>query len=167
MQTKPKSNSIITHSLVDNVITFKVQDAGAVELDMAEISTAVINHAAVHGMIQRVSDGAAKSRDAITGKPASPGEKLAAMIRIVDHYMTGTTDWNLTREGGSEGGLLFRALCAARSKTDPEKIREFIDELKGSEKTALLNSPTVKPHADEIRAASTKGIDTDKLLKGL
>ena len=97
MITKAKSNSVITHKLENNVITFTVRDAGEFTLDMGKLSTAVRDRAAVHGMIQRISDRAAISRDEKTGLSATPESKLAAMQNLADFYMTGTEDWSPSR----------------------------------------------------------------------
>jgi hypothetical protein len=107
MQTKPKSNSIITHTVRElddgNIeITFHVKDAGDVVLNTKHLHDDIMQRAAVHGLIQRISDAAAKSRDEVTGKPASTQEKRDSMADLVAYYHTGTKEWK--RAGTGEGG---------------------------------------------------------------
>lgn len=93
MQTKAKTNSVVTHAVEGRVITFNVKDAGSFTLDLDACSQAVRDRAMLHGMIQRISDRAAISRDSETGRAATPQEKLDAMKGLADFYATGTEDW--------------------------------------------------------------------------
>lgn len=170
MQTKAKSNSVITHEVVGQLISFNVREAGSITLDLGKVANANRERAEVHGFIQRISDAAAISRDPLTGKPASPTEKLEAMRELVEHYESGSAEWSRRREGGmgATGGLLFRALRAMYDgKRTDEQLREFLDKLSRSEQTALLVSDKVKPFADAIRAEAGKGVDAEALLAGL
>lgn len=102
MQVKAKSNSVITHRLEGRDIIFVVKDAGEVKLEMGNLSTAILERAAIHGMIQRISDAAALGRDTETGASASPRDKLEAMRKLVEYYQSGTEEWK--RSGSGEGG---------------------------------------------------------------
>src|SRR5271155_722130 len=128
MITKPKSNSTITHEVDGSTITWTVLGAGSVALDLSRLSADVARRAMVHGMIQRVSDGAALSRqDPETGAIVPAEEfarmKLASMSRIVEHYMSGASEWNLRTGAVREsGGLLVAVLVEAY----PNKTREAL-----------------------------------------
>lgn len=113
MQTKPKANSIITHErLEDGQIRFCVKGAGFVDFDLNKVSWANRDYAAVHGFIQRISDGAAISRNPENGQPATPAEKLAAIEAIVNHYHSGTDQWKMLATGtGGAGSLTLRAIA--------------------------------------------------------
>lgn len=170
MQTKPKANSVITHSLntegLHPVITFHVRGAGAITLDMDRLSADVVQRAAIHGMIQRISDAAAISRDEETGLPATPEEKLEAMSRLVAHYESGTSEWSRVAEAGPKGGVLFKALCEMFPDRDAKSIREWLDELSKKEQTALRADPKVKAIIDRMQAEVGKSasVDTSALL---
>lgn len=149
MQSKRKSNSVVTHDVAQadagNVeITFRVLGAGAVTLQMVRMSEVNVNRAAVHGMIQRISDRAAIGRDPETGASATPQEKLAAMQALVDHYHTGTSEWSMVAKGeGAQRGLLFQALCIAYPNRKPEEIREWLGKRSKAEQAKLRQSEKI------------------------
>ena len=165
MVTKPKSNSVITHAVEAGVITFTVKDAGECTLDMAQVHPAIREQAMIHGMIQRISDAAAISRNPETGLPATPEEKLMAMAVLADHYMTGTDEWRRTGTGGGERtSILFRALVNLYPAKAPEDIREWIKSKSKTELAALRNSPKVRAEIDRI---APKAGDADEMLAEL
>src|SRR4030067_2646371 len=92
MLTKPKANSIITHTLSEDkcVITFTVKDAegagrpGRFTFDVTQVHADMQHMAAIHGFIQRISGGGAMSRGKETGRPATPTEKMARMQTTAD-----------------------------------------------------------------------------------
>lgn len=174
MQTKPKSNSIMTTVLSQdgNTITFKVAGAGECILDLTKLSEANRIRAIQHGMTQRISDGAALSRNPETGKPATPADKLAAMKVLVDHYNSGTSEWSRARAASGPtytNGLLGECLKRLYPEKSEERIAAYLKGLKPSERTQLLASDKIRPIAEQIRneAAATIKVDADKLLAGL
>ncbi len=168
MQVKPKSNSVITHEVAEHVITFHVKQAGSIVFDMTKVHPDNVAHAAIHGFIQRISDGAAMSRDPETGQPATPADKHARMQSIAEHYMSGVAEWSMRREGaGVEGGLLFRALSKLYPKKTPEEVKAFIEGVSTKERVALMVSPKVKPIVDELRSAAVGNIDVEDILAKL
>lgn len=142
MQTKPKSNSVVTHERPANrptIVIFRVKDAGEIEFDMEKCSDAVITRFQYHGAIQRISDAAAIGRDPATGKPLpdAPALKLGNMRRLADHYMSGSDDWSPAREASTGPGLdrlILAAVCEATGKTDAD-VRLMVSE--GSAKHAI------------------------------
>lgn len=168
METKAKSNSVITTEVDGSRITFNVQGAGSLELDMEVCSESVLNRATVHGLKQRISDAAALARDTKTGRSATPAEKFAAMQELVLHYMSGTSEWSTRREGaGSQGGILLQALCAMRPDKSADDVRAFLQGISKSDQVRLLNSEKVRPFADVVREKMGQGIDADEMLSGL
>lgn len=117
MQTKPKSNSVVTHSMQDGNIVFNVLGAGRLVFDPNRVSAENRARAMIHGFVQRISDGAARLKDTKTGASASPEEKLAMMARIAEHLMSGTTEWNLraapATPKGPDAGLVIQAMIRA------------------------------------------------------
>lgn len=128
MQSKPKSNSVITYEpLYDNGvcvgIRFRVRGQDKpLDMDMRKLHPTIWDRAAMHGMTQRVSDAAAMSRNPETGASATPQEKYDAMARLVAHYESGTDQWSVVRERG-EGPR--RGLIIIRALADVMKIASF------------------------------------------
>ena len=168
MTPKAKSNSVITTRIEGSRIFFTVLGAGELVLDMSKMHEAMRMQACGHGMIQRVSDGAAIPCDPETGLPATPQEKFDAMKRLVDHYESGTDQWRLVVAAGERsGGLLFEALRRERPDADAETLRTFIKGLSKADQAALLASEELAPHVTAIRAAAGKGRDVSGMLSAL
>lgn len=117
MQTKPKANSVVTHSMQDGKVVFNVLGAGSFAFDPDKASAENRARAMIHGFVQRISDGAARLRDTKTGASASAAEKLTMMQRIADHYMSGATEWRLTETSSGkraiDAGLVIMAMTRA------------------------------------------------------
>lgn len=172
MQTKPKSNSVLTHALTRDtdgqpVITFNVLGAGSVVLHYAQVHEANREYAAIHGLIQRCSDGAAKSRSA-DGKPASPMDKLAGIARIVEHLNSGSPDWRIRGEAKkTDADWLVDALAELRPDRGREALAEYVEKLSAKEIRALLASEKVRPIVERLRGQDTTGVDAEELLAGI
>lgn len=170
METKAKSNSVITTRIDGSRIVFSILDAGEVILDLSKVHADNKQRAMLHGFVQKVSDRAAIQRDPETGFSASPRDKQAAMQALVDHFESGSSEWRMAgaqRGGAGTGGLLFEALRRAKPEKDAQTIRDFIKGLDKKAQNALINSAALKPHVDAIRAEAGKGVDTDALLSAL
>jgi hypothetical protein len=167
MQTKQKSNSVVTHEVSGDIITFHVVGAGDVVLNMAAVDPVIAKRAAFHGMIQRLSDAAAIPRNPETGQPASPEEKRAAIAALADHYASGTMEWNRKRasgEGAVSGGLLRRALEEMYPGKD---IPAFLKGKTKAEQAALRASAKVAPIIARMQSEAVKGIDVEAMLEDL
>lgn len=119
-ETKAKSNSVITTAMDGQVIVFHIKGAGELRLDMATAHDKVRERAMIHGFIQKVSDRAAIPFNKETNQYATPAEKLEAMRGLVDHFMSGTDQWQPTRAEGSgrkPGGLDSILLAAVAEAT--------------------------------------------------
>lgn len=101
---KKRANAVVTVGQEGAVLVFKVHGAGETRLDLNALSVAVKDRAMLHGLIQRVSDRAAISRNPENGQAATPQDKLARMQALVDWYNTGTGEWSPTRPAGGSGG---------------------------------------------------------------
>ena len=173
MQTKPKSNSIITHSIrEDGIIEFRVIGAGVIEFDPDKMSEAMGQRAALHGVIQRVSDGGAMSRNPDNGRPATPAEKFARMQAIAEHMMSGTDQWKMVvaTGGGTDGGLTVMALIRAGFADSVDAANALVDKLalkRGVDRKAALaewaSTKEVASAIADIRASRAKG-DANALL---
>ena len=176
---KTKSNAVVSTTVTnDGVIHITVLGAGKVEFDPNQCQADMRKHAELHGWIQRLADGAAKSRDSKTGLPATPADKLAAIQTIADYYLKGATEWKMKGSGGGRmpmSELILEALCRVND-IPLETMRERINrmaEVKGTKAATLLATlGTQKDVAAMVltiqaeRAAST-GIDAEDLMADL
>ena len=180
MVKKVKANSVVTHELVDNGnIVFHVKDAGQFLFNPAKCHEMILQRAALHGFIQRISDGAAISRDPETGVAATANDKLVRMQRIAEHMESGTDNWNLVVASGgqTEGGLVVLAMVRAGLGADVDEANEKVARLMAKrtiERAAALavwaNTTQVAEALAAIRAeraakkAAEADIDADDLL---
>lgn len=177
MEKKPKANSVISTELVDTpehgpVIIFKVKDAGEARLVVGLLSETVRKRATYHGLIQKVSDAAAIPRDTATGKSATPQDKLSAMQRVVEHFASGTEEWNAKREGGGGGlgaetQLLVRALGSLYPKKSAEELLKWVRARSAAERSSLMAQENIKVIVDKLRSEASSGVDAGALLAGL
>lgn len=167
MNTKAKSNSIIkyTYDAVSRVITYTVLGVGNIELHLDAVSPENRDYAGVHGFGQRIPDAAAIPRNPETGKSASPQEKFDAMVRLVEHYESGTSEWSRVRESGegANRGQLFRALQIIYPARTPEQIRAVMDGWTKEQLKEVRKSQAVR---DAI-ATFTDGSEGDAILAEL
>ena len=143
---KVKSNSIVTHEVTEaGMILFQVKDAGAFTFDPAKASASIMKRAAIHGFIQRISDGAATGkRDEKTGVAFTAGDKFDRMQRIAEHMESGTDNWNLVVASGgqTEGGLVILAIVRAKLAEDVNSADQLVTRLmakRGIERKDALN----------------------------
>ena len=127
MQKKPKANSVLTHAIQDGVLSLTFRDganiAGCVTFDRTKASPANRDRAEWHGWVQRLSDGAAMSRNTETGKPASVADKMARVQAIATFYEAGGEEWRLSavaRPRGPDVGLVIRAMIRAYPERLPD-----------------------------------------------
>lgn len=183
MQTKAKSNSVITSGLVDDGglpttslvgamgLRFSVQGAGETILWLRKVSESNRQRAMVHGLVQKISDKAAIPRDTKTGLSATPEAKLAAMARLVEHLNSGSEDWSLrvaAEPRESSVDLLIKSLKElgfVESEASEAKVRG----LTKAQRTALELRKDVSEKLVELRARDSgfSSEDTDSILEGL
>lgn len=170
MQTKPKSNSVITSKLVDGAIVFTIATVGDLQLRLDALSQEVRERAMIHGLTQRVSDAAAIGFLKDEKRFATPQEKYDAMAELVAHYSSGTAEWSRTRSApgiGADSALLVKCLSQLYTDRSTEQLKAWVAKRSRSERTALLLSEKIKPLADEIRSQSASGASADDLIADL
>lgn len=120
---------------------------------------------AAHGAEQKLGDEVAGYKE------DELDDQVLAVEELIERLNKG--EWNVKREGGSMAGtsILIKALVefAGGSRT-VEQVKEFLKGKSQAEKTALKNSPKIKPIVEKLeaeRAAKTAHVDTDALLAGL
>lgn len=184
MQTKPKANSIITHERTDNGIEFLFRGQRIGNLNITALHPAIVQRAMIHGMVQRIGDGGAVEReDKATGLLRTSEEmdaiKKARITALIEHYNSGTAEWNLTRSASTRpdtSGLTIEAIARVYFKSDiaeTERKVTSLAEKKGIERKEMLrtyaNIPDVAAMIGTIiaeRAART-GLDAQSMADEL
>lgn len=149
-ETKLKSNSVITHE-VDEArgrITWRVVGEEPLTLDLAALSDGVKARAMIHGLVQRVGDRAAISRDPETGRPATPADKRARMAGLVEHLMAGG-DWEMGRAKGGTSTSRNDPVIAAVAEIQGTDYATMAERVK-----AMAEKRGVKPRAIIARLAT-------------
>lgn len=163
-----ESTRVISKEIDETGVTFKVKEQGTLRVSFANLSGAVRDRALAHGIVQRVIDAAALSRDGKSGKSATPQEKFLAMKEIVDHLMSGTENWSLAREQESPYvSLLTQCLVEIYPERTEEQVREWVKKRSAAERKAILGSAKVKVIAERIESEKLKHIDTEGLMEDL
>lgn len=149
-ETKMKSNSVITHEVdeAQGRITWRVVGEEPLTLDLAGLAEAVRQRAMIHGLVQRVSDRAAISRDPETGRPATPGDKRARMAALVEHLARGG-DWEMGRAKGAGVASRNDPVIAAVAEIQGTDYATMAERIK-----AMAEKRGVKPRAIIARLAT-------------
>lgn len=181
MAQATERKSVITTTVSEDQvsITFHVKGAGELVLDLSRVNAAILTRARTHGFIQRVSDKAAIPCDTVTGKPATPEQKLEAMRGMVEHFMSGSSEWNVKRAEGTRkpkdglDPLIIAAVCEVTGK-DEAAIRATIAAgatAKGIKPAqflaALAGAGKVRAVVERLRAEAAPDLDGDELLEGM
>ena len=172
-----KGTRVLGHKVDDVAVTFTVKDVvksesgtllpGVLTLTFACLSPELKQQAMVHGLVQRVSDRAAMSRDGSSGKSATPEEKFEAMKVLVDHYNSGSAAWNLS--GGERGPsdevkLLATALSELYPLKGLDELTAWVRKRSKDELAALTTGEKLKPIVERLRSERAKGVDAEALL---
>lgn len=170
-----RKGSIISCALNGSVMTFNVEGAGSLDLDLSAVSEDLRNLAMAHGFRQKISDAAAMPK----GDPNNtPEGKLAAMTAVRDNLLAGTWAARSSDGSGPVSGIIYRAFerwvvemaTAKKAKApDAKKIRAVYDAKERKEQLALRNIPRIAEIIEELKAerGPTTSVDTDELLGAL
>ena len=161
---------------VNRIVSFTVEGCGKLAVSLGELNPAIVAYAALHGMKQRIGDAAALDRNKETGKSATPADKFAAMKQLVDHYASGTDQWNVRGSGerseGSDAGLTYRAIAAVQG-ANVDAVKKRVAEMaekRGVTTKAILAKfrtyPAVMAELDKLRAERIDE-DADDMLEEL
>lgn len=162
-----KKVPVVAATILEQTLTLAFDNGATLALDVEQLSVAILQQATMHGLKQKLVDAAAISRNEETGRSATTADKFAAVKEVYERLLAG--QWNKTREGGSIGGLLFKALCSVYADKTPDAIKAFLDKKTDVEKAALRKMPKIAAAIEAIRAANakTEGVDVDALLSEL
>lgn len=151
------------------VVGVKGFEPMTIDLDDPRLSPEVVAAAAINGFRQRLMDAAAIKRDTTTGLSVSPQEKDAAIRKLYDHYLSGTTEWELTRgaQAPRMDALVVRAIMEAFAKE--ESVVRGMIESKAAEKglkpaeycAAMAELARVKPIVERLRREALAAIEVE------
>lgn len=149
------------------IVTFEVKGHPAIVLHLDKVHPDNIRRAGFVGMAQtRIVDAAAIGRTDDKGNIIPEADRIATkharMLKLVEHYESGSPEWNVKGEGGFAPSGLIIALCAMQPKRDPAEIREFVKGLSAAEKKALQESEVVKAHLPKVAEEAVVAV-TSKL----
>ena len=139
----------------------------ALMFDRTAASVANRDAAERHGWTQRLCDRAAKGRDPKTGQSASAALKYAAIEQIIQYYESGDVPWKMSG-GGSEGGMLFEALCEHyEGKKAVEQIRKFLDSRTDEQLKVVRKVPELVEIMNRLRVERMGSVDAGAALGDL
>lgn len=177
MQTKAKSNSVVTHERLESgSLRFHVRGVAHFDFDLSKVHQSNRQQAEVHGWIQRISDAAAMSRDPKTGLAATPSDKYARMVALRDHYEAGGEQWSRAGTGGTGKSLTIAAIAELKG-VDYATAEQYVDDYAkrnydGDRKEALefiRSGPKVAERMAEMRKRTERpaNVDADAALDEL
>jgi hypothetical protein len=184
-QAKAKSNSVVTTQWNGDILTVNVlggqlvggqpTDAAAM-FDRTRASEANRDAAEKHGWTQRICDKMAKS--APTRAAGQTDEqwaqvkiqhtlsKFVAVEKIIAYYESGDVPWKMS--GGSEGGMLFEALCELyEGKKTVDQVRKFLDSRTDEQLKVLRKVPELVEIMNRLRVERSGAVDTASALGDL
>ena len=173
--------SIISTATNGTMIVFTVEGAGSFTIDRASLSEDIRDRAEIHGLVQKVSDGAAIPRAELPANPIDAAKvKFSAMSAIAERLADG--EWS-KRSGDGSGpvaGIIYRAFAewvatrataAKKPVPDDAAIRAVYDAKSRSEQLALRNIPEVAAIIERMKSergsAAAAKVDAAGLLEEL
>ena len=148
--------------------SLRIEVAGFTPLtvQIRDLSDAMLEQAALHGLKQKIVDAAALSRNPDTGRSATAADTYNAMKEVFERVLAG--EWNKTRgDGTGAGGLLFTALCRLYSAKTAEEIRAFLDGKTAAEQAALRKNPKIAAVIETIKAERVQDSPDDTDTEGM
>lgn len=76
-------------------VTFSFDGLPAVTLRMHDVTAQNRDYAELHGFAARIGDAAALTKSAENNFIVTEAARREAVIEMVEHYISGTADWNL------------------------------------------------------------------------
>jgi hypothetical protein len=163
----------ITADIFSSTLMLTFSDGRTLTLDAANLTDEIKQAAIMHGLKQKLVDGAAIARNPETGRSATLDDKFNAVKEIYDRITDSAAPaWNKGRSGGGEGDggntLLLRALCKMSGKS-PAVMAALLEGKSKEEKKALRANPKVAAIIAELQSErlAQQGIDGDALLDEL
>lgn len=175
-----RKNATISITVADDNSAIQFHVIGQTEplnLTVGTLTDEVRVRAMMHGLIQKVSDAAALSKNS-DGSSAEPADKFAAMAAIIERLNEG--DWKRRASDGTTqpSGLIFRAYVAVvtaaskKAKRDvpaESVLRELYDRKDRSAQLALRNNPDIAAEITRLKSetGAVATVNTDSLMDEL
>lgn len=160
-----KSRDSIETSLNGTKLSFIFSNGQAIDIDTTTLSPEIREAAMIHGLRAKLIDGAAMSRNTVTGKPASMDDKFNAVNEIATRITAKDGTWNKGRSGESapKTTILVRAIAEVMNKTI-EQAKEFVAQRDKAQIAGLKAHPRIRPvilrmEMEQTKAAPSDGID--------
>lgn len=174
-----RKNSIISAAFNAGTITISVEGVDTIILPIASLSDDLRERAMVHGLVQKISDGAAIPKTELTGlsEQEIAERKFNAMSAIADRLRGG--EWskrNGDGSGSTPAGVIYRAfhqwaceMATAKKAAIPTETatREVYDKKDRAGQLALRNIPRIAEIIETLRVKPSNAVDTDSLLSDL
>lgn len=175
MQTKQKSNTIVTTRLEGDRIVFAVAGQGELTFDPAKAAQSNRLHAEIHGWVQRIVDKAAIGVTDKDGNVIPRTErsrmKYHAMNEVITHYESGSEDWSMKGQRVvADDELTIRAVMAVKSMSYDDvqasinRQSEALQTKRSAVLAALRGNKAVAEKMAELRPVNPKG---DEILESL
>lgn len=174
---KVKSNSVTTVTRLDGKLIFAFPRDGlpSITFDPDKVSAQNRSRAMYHGFEQRIRDAGALMRDKETGESATPEQKRAAMLRIVEHLESGSDEWALrvATPKADDPGILIAAIMRVSGKDERgvEGLLVATMQKRGVDRAGALKIwadtkqvASAKKAIEAERAAARASGDSDDLL---
>jgi len=122
-------------------VTFTFEgDLAPVTLAMSQVSPANATYAMLHGFAARIGDNAAIQKSAENGYKVTEDMRREAVLELVNHYASGTTEWNVKAKAKSAPmNPHILAIAQKRGCTYEEAMAWFSAKLQ-AEMDAELNA---------------------------
>lgn len=161
----------ISTDLFGSVLTINFSNGEELSIDANKLSEDIKLAAMLHGLKQKLCDGAAIPRDTSTGRSATIDDKFAAVKAIHDRLISVGGTWNANREGEQkqQGGMFLRAMMAITGKSH-EEMKKSLETMSKEQIAALKKNPKVIDKMAELEALNVKPealAASDALLAGL
>jgi hypothetical protein len=177
MNTKAKSNSVMTTLVEGSVLSITVLGVGEILFDADKASADNNERARMHGWTQRIADAAAlKAPVRPQGISESQWQamlmahrkaKYEAMSELASYYEGGDVPWKRVATGGAESGLLFTALCRLKPNRTVQQIKDFLDSRSDDQMKLIRANAEVIEMMNKIRLERAPKVDTSGALDDL
>jgi hypothetical protein len=146
-------------------VRFVSEEGDIVGLTLGTLSDDIKKQLMLHGLKQKLGDAAAMSRDPVTGKSASEGEKLLAIREVADMLLSG--NWTKPRGASNLDSDLVKALIELKGEDKAQAIRAAVKGWDKAQKLAVSLKPEVAAIIQRLQSAKTSSIDVDDMLSDL
>lgn len=120
IDVKFRANSDVTAAWVNGKLLFTFRDLATMTFNPALVAQANRSHAELHGWEQRLRDSMAIEKDNYPDKKVPLADRKAALRRLLDHYQSGATEWNMpqaARNTAPDAAMVALAISRVYGKT--------------------------------------------------